>query len=75
MEKTISRIGNSAGITLDKALPELAHKKIGDKENVTVSNGSLTITASSYGVEDDELRKSIARMRRKFDGAMKKLAK
>lgn len=45
MIKTISKIGNSQGITFDAALMDLARLKVGDQVNVTVhEGGTITLT-------------------------------
>jgi antitoxin component of MazEF toxin-antitoxin module len=45
MIKTISKIGNSQGITFDTALMDLARLKVGDQVNVTVhEGGAITLT-------------------------------
>lgn len=45
MIKTITKIGNSQGITLDAALMDLAHLKVGDQVNLEVhSGGTITLT-------------------------------
>jgi len=38
MVKTITKIGNSAGIILDQTLLELAHLKVGDEVDVSVDS-------------------------------------
>jgi Growth regulator len=45
MVKTISKIGNSQGITFDSALMELARLKVGDAVDVVVhDSGTITLT-------------------------------
>jgi antitoxin component of MazEF toxin-antitoxin module len=45
MIKTITKIGNSQGITFDAALMDLAHLKVGDQVNVTVhASGVINLT-------------------------------
>jgi antitoxin component of MazEF toxin-antitoxin module len=45
MIKTITKIGNSQGITFDAALMDLARLKIGDQVNVTVhESGVINLT-------------------------------
>lgn len=58
--KTISKIGNSAGITLDKMLLELLHVKVGDQVTFTVRNGSLIITPANVGFSNEEVDKAAA---------------
>ena len=45
MIKTITKIGNSQGITFDAALMDLARLKVGDQVNVTVhESGVINLT-------------------------------
>jgi antitoxin component of MazEF toxin-antitoxin module len=45
MIKTITKIGNSQGITFDAALMDLARLKVGDQINVTVhESGVINLT-------------------------------
>lgn len=45
MIKTITKIGNSQGITFDTALMDLARLKVGDQMNVTVhESGAVYLT-------------------------------
>jgi antitoxin component of MazEF toxin-antitoxin module len=41
MIKTITKIGNSQGITFDAALMDLARLKVGDQVNVTIHEGGV----------------------------------
>jgi len=74
MVKTISKIGNSAGITLDKALLELLHVKVGDQVTVTVRNGSVIITPANVGFSDEEVDKAADVVFKRYEKAFKKLA-
>jgi putative addiction module antidote len=74
MVKTLSKIGNSAGITLDKAVLELAHLKLGDKVAVTVRNGSIVLTPANVGFSDEEIDKAADEIFKRYDKAFKKLA-
>lgn len=74
MVKTISKIGNSAGITLDKALLELLHVKVGDQVTVTVRNGSVIITPANVGFSDEDIDKAAGEVFNRYDKAFKKLA-
>ncbi len=55
MIKTISKIGNSQGITFDAALMDMARLKVGDQVNVTVhEGGTITLTPVRPIIEPDE---------------------
>jgi len=64
MVKTITKIGNSAGIILDQTLLELAHLKVGDEVDVSVDSqsGMMRITSSRPFVS----REDAAAMAREF---------
>jgi antitoxin component of MazEF toxin-antitoxin module len=47
MVKTITKIGNSAGIILDQTLLELAHLKVGDEVDVSVDSMSGVMRVAS----------------------------
>ena len=74
MVKTLSKIGNSTGITLDKAVLELAHLKLGDKVTITVRNGSIVLTPANVGFSDEEIDKTAGEIFKRYDKAFKKLA-
>lgn len=74
MVKTLSKIGNSTGITLDKAVLELAHLKLGDRVIVSVRNGSIVLTPANVGFSDAEVDKAADEIFSRFDKAFKKLA-
>jgi len=58
MVKTISKIGNSAGLILDQALLELIHLKVGDQVDVSVDklSGTLRIASMKPVVSPEEGR-------------------
>lgn len=74
MVKTINRVGNSAGITLDKALLDLVHLKLGDKVLITVRDGSIVITPENVGFTEAELDSAAGKVFRKHAKTFKKLA-
>ena len=75
MIKTISKIGNSQGLTFDAALMELAHLKAGDKVNVEVhAGGTLTLTPIRPRPSRAEVSKVIKTTMKDYARTMKKLA-
>ncbi len=59
MIKTISKIGNSQGITFDAALMDMARLKVGDQVNVTVhEGGTITLTPVRPIIGPDEAASS-----------------
>jgi putative addiction module antidote len=74
MIKTITKSGNSASITIDKAILELLNLKIGDKVVLTASNGMLKISPANVGVPDDELETAAREVFKRYDKTFKKLA-
>ena len=75
MVKTLSKIGNSAGITLDKAVLEQLGVKEGDQVVLTVHDATLTIRAANVGMSPGERKASIKKFRAKYDSVLKRLAK
>ena len=47
MVKTITKIGNSAGLILDQAILELVHLKVGDEVDVSVDSISGVMRIAS----------------------------
>lgn len=74
MVKKITKSGNSAAITLDAALLELIHAKIGDRVNVTVRNGSLIITPDNVGFSDESIDETAGEIFTRYRETFKKLA-
>lgn len=74
MVKKITKSGNSAAITLDAALLEMIHAKIGDKVNITVRNGSLIITPENVGFSDEDIDDAADEVFTRYDKTFKKLA-
>lgn len=74
MIKKITKSGNSAAITLDLALLEMIHAKIGDQVNVTVHNGSLVISPVNVGLTDKQRTEAVARFRKRYSSVLKRLA-
>jgi len=58
MLKTITKIGNSAGLILDQAILELVHLKVGDEVDVSVdaASGTMRITSLHPVVQPAEAR-------------------
>lgn len=74
MVKKITKSGNSAAITLDLALLELIHAKIGDKVNITARNGSLIITPDNVGFSDENIDEAADEVFSRYEKTFKKLA-
>ncbi|MCZ7604788.1 MAG: hypothetical protein M5U25_01690 [Planctomycetota bacterium] len=74
MIKKITKSGNSAAITLDLALLEMIHAKIGDQVNVTVHNGSLVISPVNVGLTEKQRTDAVARFRKRYSSVLKRLA-
>jgi antitoxin component of MazEF toxin-antitoxin module len=47
MVKTITKIGNSAGLILDQAILELVHLKVGDEVDISVDSTSGVMRIAS----------------------------
>ena len=75
MIKTISKVGNSQGITFDSALMELAHLKVGDEVNVEVhAGGTITLTPLRPRPSREEISRTIKSTMKDYARTMKKLA-
>ena len=74
MIKKITKSGNSAAVTLDLALLEMIHAKIGDQVNVTVHNGSLVISPVNVGLTEKQRSEAVARFRQRYSSVLKRLA-
>lgn len=75
MIKTISKIGNSHGLTFDAALMELAHLKPGDQVNVEVhEGGTITLTPLRPRRDRFEVSRVIKATMKDYARTMKKLA-
>ncbi len=73
--KVIKKVGNSASLTLDKALLELLQIKIGDKVSLTVSNGNLIVSPTNRGIPREQLLKVADDVFKRYPKMMKELAK
>lgn len=75
MIKTITKVGNSAGLILDAALLELAHLKPGDKVNVEVhEGGTITLAPVRPHVGPDEAAEAARRIIKRNDTLFRRLA-
>jgi antitoxin component of MazEF toxin-antitoxin module len=75
MTKTISKIGNSQGITFDAALMDLAHLKLGDQVTVTVhEGGSIILTPVRPAIDGKKASAAAKRLIRKNSALFKRLS-
>lgn len=75
MIKTITKVGNSAGLILDAALLDLAHLKVGDKVNVEVhESGTVSLVPLRPQVPPEEFRSELAAIMTRYRRTLKKLA-
>jgi antitoxin component of MazEF toxin-antitoxin module len=76
MTKTISKIGNSQGITFDAALMDLARVKVGDQLNVTVmpESGAIVLMPLRSGPTKKEISSIIKKTARDYRKTLRKLA-
>lgn len=73
--KKLTRIGNSQGITLDKAILEALAIQPGDQLQLTITGGVLTITPVNLGLGKDRVKASIKKLRPRYDKMLRNLAK
>jgi antitoxin component of MazEF toxin-antitoxin module len=76
MTKTISKIGNSQGITFDAALMDLARLKLGDQLNVTVmpESGAIVLMPLRQGPSKKEISSVIKKTAENYRKTLRKLA-
>lgn len=75
MIKTITKIGNSQGITLDAAIMDLARLKVGDQVNLEVhSGGTITLTPTRPVVTPEAASKAVKQVMQDYARTMKRLA-
>lgn len=75
MIKTITKIGNSQGITFDTALMDLARLKVGDQVNVTVhESGAVYLTPIRPAVSPQAVTKEIKAIMKDYKRTMRRLA-
>lgn len=73
--KTITKIGNSKGISFDAALLELADLKEGDKVYVTIHDGgTITLTPDRKTIDPDSAREQAKQLIKKNDELFHRLA-
>jgi antitoxin component of MazEF toxin-antitoxin module len=75
MIKTITKIGNSQGITFDAALMDLARLKVGDQVNITVhEGGAIYLTPVRPVVSPEKITSEIENIMKDYKQTMKRLA-
>lgn len=75
MIKTISKIGNSQGITFDAALMDLARLKVGDQVNLTVhEGGSIILTPVRPVVTAEAASQAVKQIMKDYRRTMRRLA-
>lgn len=75
MIKTITKIGNSQGITFDAALMDLARLKVGDQINVTVhESGVINLTPIRPVISPEHVTREIGSVMRDYQKTMRRLA-
>jgi len=76
MVKTITKIGNSAGLILDQTLLELIHLKVGDEVDVSVDSlsGVVRIASMRPVISPGEAGEAAERIIAKNDELFRRLA-
>jgi putative addiction module antidote len=74
MVKTISKVGNSNMIRLDKALMELLNLETGDRLVVTVRDGSIVLTPENVGFAEEEIGRAADEIMSRHARTFRKLA-
>lgn len=74
MIKTLTKVGNSQAIILDRSLLDLVGLKENGKVQITVSNGSLVVTPVTPQVLDSDFDKAVEKVIEERSEVLKKLA-
>lgn len=75
MTKTITKIGNSQGITFDAAFMDLARLKVGDELSVSLhEGGAIVLMPMRRNIATDSARKTARRLIGKNAKLFKRLA-
>ena len=75
MTKTITKIGNSQGITFDTAFMDLARLKVGDELSISLhEGGAIVLMPMRRAVPTDTARKTARRLIRKNAKLFKRLS-
>jgi antitoxin component of MazEF toxin-antitoxin module len=75
MTKTITRIGNSQGITFDTAFMDLARLKVGDELSVSLhEGGAIVLTPMRRTIASDTAHTTARRLIRKNAKLFKRLS-
>ncbi len=76
MTKTITKIGNSQGITFDTAFMDLARLKVGDRVDATIvpDSGAIVLMPLRKGPSRKEVSATIKRTMKDYRRTLKKLA-
>ncbi|MCX5662463.1 MAG: AbrB/MazE/SpoVT family DNA-binding domain-containing protein [Planctomycetota bacterium] len=75
MIKTLQKHGNSQALVIERPLMEALGINEQTKLQVVVSGGNLIITPVDVGVGSAQVQASIRKMRTRYGGMLKRLAK
>lgn len=74
MTKTISKIGNSQGISLDKALLDQLGLNVGSKVHLTLSGRSIVLTPAEGTLPDKAFQDSQEKVNKKYAELFRRLS-
>ncbi|MDQ2868912.1 MAG: AbrB/MazE/SpoVT family DNA-binding domain-containing protein [Verrucomicrobiota bacterium] len=76
MTKTITKIGNSQGITFDAAFMDLARLKVGDRVDATIvpNSGAIILMPLRNAPAPNEISATIKKTMKDYRRTLKKLA-
>jgi antitoxin component of MazEF toxin-antitoxin module len=75
MVKTIRKVGNGHAIPLDKSVMEQLNLRSGSQVNLTVSGNQLIVAPTYTMLTHEQVTRSVAKFRKRYDKAFKALAK
>ena len=74
MIKTLCKHGNSQALPVDKATMEALGIDLETPLQVTIHGDSLVVTPAAVGLGPERIRKSLAKMRRRYGRTLRALA-
>ncbi|MCK4623958.1 MAG: AbrB/MazE/SpoVT family DNA-binding domain-containing protein [Phycisphaerae bacterium] len=74
MLKSLTKVGNSHAILLDKVIMDLLGIDAGSRVNLTVDGGSLVITPVEPAADNAKFKAASERAEKKFDKLLTRLA-
>ena len=75
MTRLLQRHGNSFALVFDKTMLEALNLTPESPLNITISGGSIVITAANVGIPDEEMSTAISKLRPRYKTMLENLSK